>query len=158
MNEISPKNAQERYGISTAHQIMPNGEIRFRLVDRNGIGYMRTEAGRTGAWQNSHLHKHMKETYVVQAGWIAVAQLSGDGKVEIKVFREGDVWTASPGVAHNIYMPAGSITHVVKHGAGTMDDWATSEATELLDRLSKLLLEFDILRIAGGREEHRHSL
>jgi hypothetical protein len=152
MSEIGPKDALERFGISTTHHLMPNGETRFRLVDRDGAGYVRTEAGEAGAWQNSHLHRRMVETYIVQAGWVAVAQLSQNNELEITVLREGNVLSASPGVAHNVYMPAGAITHVVKHGTNTADDWVTSQATALLDLLTKPLLEPDILRIAKSND------
>ena len=148
MIAIGSRDAFERYGIKAYHSAMPNGERRFRLVDRDGCGYVRTEAGQEGAWQKSHLHRTMRETYIVQSGWIAIALLKGADNLEIKVFKVGDIWTTPPEVAHNVYMPSGAVTHVVKHGRNVLDDWVTNADTELLDQLSKSLTE-EALRSAS---------
>ena len=59
----------DEYGIETHHERMPNGELRFRLYDRDGNGYVHHRRP-DGAWQNSHYHHQIRETYIVEtAGW-----------------------------------------------------------------------------------------
>jgi mannose-6-phosphate isomerase-like protein (cupin superfamily) len=145
MKRISTTEATRCFGITAHHSRMPNGEIRFRLKDQDGLGYVRTYAGDSGGWQNSHFHNHMLETYIIQAGWIAIAQLTVSSNLSIQLLREGEIWTAPVGVPHNVYMPAGAVTHVVKHGKGGEDDWVQSETTDLLDHLSKPLSQEEIL-------------
>lgn len=148
MPTISEAEAASVYGMATSHEQMPNRERRFRLMDREGIGYVRTEAGEQGAWQNSHAHYRISETYIVQKGWIAVALLNGSGALTLRILRAGDVWTSEIGEVHNIYMPANAITHVVKHGAGGTHDWVTNELSEILDRETRALPETEILERA----------
>jgi len=144
---ISASAAEAEFGIVTRHEAMPNGERRFRLLDRDGFGYIRTEAGAEGGWQNSHVHFKLLETYVVQQGWIGVARLVDGEKLELRLLRSGEIWTASVDEAHNVYMPAQSVTHVVKHGelANAGDDWNTDVRTLRLDELTKVLTEEAIL-------------
>lgn len=40
----------ESYGISLKHNIMDNGERRFRLIGKDGSSYIRTESTEEGAW------------------------------------------------------------------------------------------------------------
>ena len=148
MRRISENEAFKKNGIKTLHSVMDNYERRYRLLDENGIGYVRTDAGDTGAWQNSHLHRHLLETYIVQKNWIGFAILSDDRQLHIRLLKEGEILTTPLGVAHNIYMPTNSITHVVKHGLGNSDDWETNEDTLLLDQLTQPLSE---LQIVDGR-------
>ena len=124
---------------------MPNGERRRRLTDAMGLGYVLTEASEEGGWQDSHLHRGLSETYVVQRGWIAVAEISAGHGFKIQVLRPGAIWTALPGVIHNIYMSPHAVTHVVKHGEGGQSDWIRNAATDRLDRWSKALSEQDLL-------------
>ena len=149
MSEITPGEAKTKYGISARHNIMNNGERRFRLIDEQGLGYVRTDAGKPGAWQKSHVHHMMHETYIVQSGWLAVATLNQERKLELQILKEGDTWSSLPGVAHNIYMSGNSISHVVKHGNGTADDWCTNETTQRLDRMTTNLTEEEILGFGG---------
>jgi hypothetical protein len=146
--EISPATAKAEYGIVTLHEIMPNGERRFRLIDRRGLGYVRTNAGPTGAWQSSHFHHYLQETYIVQDGWIAVAQLTANNELDIHILKPGQTWTSQVELPHNIYMFANSTTHVVKHGTGAENDWQTSDVTVQLDALIAPLSEEDIIRLA----------
>ena len=150
MSRITEDEAAERYGISPRHNVMPNNECRFRLMDKNGIGYVRTDAGDDGAWQNSHMHARVRETYIVQSGWIAVATLV-DGDLYIDLLQEGAIWTSPINVLHNVYMSAGAITHVVKHGSGGADDWLTNHEADLLDQLTRNLSEADILRLSTNK-------
>ena len=62
-------------GIRTNHERMSNDELRFRLTAADGSGYIRTVASNTGAWQSSHFHKALLETYIVQSGWAALVEL-----------------------------------------------------------------------------------
>lgn len=127
-------------------EAMPNGERRLRVVDAQGLGYVLTEASQQGGWQSSHLHKQLRETYVVQTGWVAVAQLGTGGDLSLLRLEPGDVWTAMPGRPHNIFMSPGAITHVVKHGPAAEADWETNMETERLDALSKAV---SALTLAG---------
>ena len=133
----SSRRAEEdalRHGIVARHERMANGEVRFRLLAKDGTGYVRTHSGESGASQNSHYHKTALETYVVQRVWAAFAELA-DGEVEWHVLRPGDVYTTHPGVAHNIYLPANAIIHTVKHGEETIDgDWQAAEELDLLTK------------------------
>ena len=149
MVSIGDNEARDVYGIRTAHEFMPNGERRFRLIDRNGFGYVRTEAGERGGWQSSHAHHSITETYIVQTGWIAAAELTSGGELELKVLREGALWTAPISRAHNIYMPSKSVTHVVKHGRGSAADWVTNADTERLNDLTTRLTEAQIVGLSN---------
>jgi hypothetical protein len=142
--DIPPSLALERFGISTEHTEMPNGEKRFRLTDQRGLGYVMTVAGSEGGWQNSHYHKLLIETYIVQEEWLGVATLADDGELLLQRLSVGEVWSAGLGIAHNIYMPCGSISHVVKHGKKGVGDWHTNSLTEKLDRLTKSSIGEDV--------------
>ncbi|MEQ1755334.1 MAG: hypothetical protein ABL973_14530 [Micropepsaceae bacterium] len=148
MTRISPEAAEELFGISASHEVMDSGERRFRLIDQNGLGYVRTEAGSFGGWQNSHFHKLLVETYIVQSGWIAVATISENSVVEIEILKSGNIWTAPIDLAHNVYMAASSVTHTVKHGVGSANDWQTSIKTIRLDAMTKHLDAEQIFALA----------
>src|SRR5208282_5779789 len=110
-------------GIWTEHSQMPNGEFRFRLKHSDGTAYIRTEAILSHGWQKSHFHKLVRETYIVQQGRIALAELI-DNTLRLRIYETGGLFTTEPYVSHNIYMFAGSIIHTVKHGpGGHQDDW-----------------------------------
>ena len=55
-----------QYGIRTNHNIMDNGERRFRLSGADGSCYIRTEAPADSGWQNSHYHTRLSEICVVR--------------------------------------------------------------------------------------------
>lgn len=106
---------------------MENGEYRFRLMREGqdmGYGYILTEMPPDSCgWQKSHHHKGVMETFIVQSGWIAYAELV-DGKVTIRVCKPGEMFTSMPGVPHNVYMPAAAVIHTVKHGDSSIKrDW-----------------------------------
>ena len=65
MKEIK-NNELNEYGIITEHNIMDNGEKRFRLIGSDGSSYIRAEASFNGGWQKSHYHTTIKELYLVQ--------------------------------------------------------------------------------------------
>lgn len=110
--------AREEYGICIRHgKLQTNGELRFRLRCEDGSAYIRTQTSNaTGGWQNAHYHKYVRETYIVEKGWIGYI-LIVDDKTQYKRHKAGDLFTTIPNVAHNIYMPKNSIIHTVKHNA-----------------------------------------
>jgi hypothetical protein len=104
-------------------EIMDNGEIRYRMKDVNGSGYIRTKyEGRQGAWQNSHYHQSTLETYIVQKGSILYVELIEGQVVDREVFA-GEVVTTQIGISHNIYLRPSTDFHTVKHGDIIVDDW-----------------------------------
>lgn len=135
--QITIDDAAATYGIRTNHEMMPNGERRFRLTSDDGNDYIRTVAGTGGAWQKAHYHTALRETYVVETGWMALAE-EVDGKAVIRVYWPSDVVTTKPSVVHNVYLPAASVIHTVKHGSREKGDWTESAAfTELTTAISE---------------------
>lgn len=131
------------HGIEARHESMPNGELRFRLYGPDGNGYIRTVAGTCGAWQNSHYHLHVRETYIVERGWMVLAEWDEKQQnVNLTRFDEGCIVTTSVGREHNVYLPEHAVIHTVKHGAKSAEaDWHPAER---LDRLTKCLTNVDI--------------
>src|SRR3989344_3885500 len=153
----------EALGMKFPANQMDNGEYRFRVMGPDNSGYIRTVMpSNDRGWQNSHYHKGIRETIVVQTGWVGVADFCDLGITRIRVYKKNDVWTSQPGEAHNIYMPAGAVTHCVKHGddvgnpAKNGADWY--EAPADFDQWSKSLSEADIFRLAGLTEQEVASL
>ena len=147
MGNVSTNLASD-LGISTNHSRMDNGELRYRLVAKDGSSYIRTEASADGGWQNSHYHKSLHETYIVQDKWLAFAELDGHD-VRLWIMRPGDIYTTSVGVSHNVYLPPHAVLHTVKHGGtGEGSDWFGDVA---LDSLTKPLSEAEILARAPQR-------
>jgi mannose-6-phosphate isomerase-like protein (cupin superfamily) len=127
-------------GIIVNGEQMSNGEIRFRMIDRDGNGYIRTETT-VGGWQNSHSHKTLSETYVVERGWMGFAKLV-DKNLAVTVLSKGGMVTTPVGICHNVYLPAGAIIHTIKHGGiCEQSDWFPCPH---LDELSKKLSEDEI--------------
>lgn len=131
---------------------MDNGQYRFRLLKSDGTAYIRTESMLQGAWESSHYHVHVKETYIVQSGWIAYAQFI-EGKRRIRTFRAGELFTTEPHIVHNIYMPLGSVIHVIKHGDSKTGDRVQDETTKYFDTLTKSLAEDEIMHEAVKNNE-----
>ena len=132
-------------GITFPSVRMDNGEYRFRCTDQNnGYGYALTKMPRDASgWQNSHYHKHIIETYIVQSGWIGFATLLADGGMQLRIHHAGDVVTTEINQSHNVYMSANTVIHTVKHGdCQTPNDWFASAK---LDALTQHLTENDIL-------------
>lgn len=135
---LSGLEAEELYGLTTSFELMPNGEFRSRMTPADGNGYIRTLASSEGDWQNAHSHKSLKETYIVQSGWIACAERNR-ANLRIKIYFPGDIFTTQPDVSHNIYMSANSVIHTVKHGGVEVQDWhkdddLTSETRRLTEK------------------------
>lgn len=138
---------QNKLKISCNHEVMPNGETRARMSFPDGSAYILTsrEHCETGAWQNSHYHGKVYETYIVQEKWVALARLINGNHLNLEVFGIGESFTVKPWVHHNVYLPAGAITHTVKYGESVGKDWHESRE---LDALTKHLSEEDIVSIA----------
>ncbi|MDO3410572.1 hypothetical protein QWJ34_12440 [Saccharibacillus sp. CPCC 101409] len=124
---------------------MENGEKRFRLAASDGSSYIRTESAEDGAWQNSHYHQGVREIYIVEKGWIAYAELTDAGGLNLRLIEEGESIHVQPMKPHNIYMPPLAVTHVVKYGSdpGLERDWFASEE---LDRLTRHLTEAELTK------------
>ncbi|MEA2998728.1 MAG: hypothetical protein QOK17_561 [Sphingomonadales bacterium] len=164
--DISDHDARARYGVATSHESLASGERRFRLIQDDGTGYIRTEAPSTGAWQQSHFHRALRETYIVQSEWAVYAEDGKDG-LGLTLYGPGGLFTSAPDVVHSVYLPAGAVIHTVKHGAGSKGDRHTDARTEDFDRrLAALGDEAAVLTAArrapqapgGARytEEYRH--
>lgn len=114
-----------QYGIRTQHNIMDNGERRFRLAGADGSCYIRTESSGDSGWQNSHYHTRLSEICIVQQGWVVYAELI-DGKVCAKKYTAGETYLIRPMIPHNSWMAPNSILHTVKFGDCSDPDWIAS--------------------------------
>ena len=130
MKEIKD-NELNRYGIRTNHNIMDNGERRFRLSGADGSCYIRTEAAEDSGWQNSHLHTRLSEICIVQEGWVVYAELIG-GKVVANKYTAGETYLIRPMIPHNSWMAPHSILHTVKFGDCSNADWIASPELDAL--------------------------
>ncbi len=142
---ISAEQASSQYGIYANHEIMDNGEVRFRLMSIDGSGYIRTVAPPEGGWQRSHFHKQTVETYVIESGWMGVAVPGiADQPIALRKVEAGAVYNTQLGEVHNIYLPAKSIIHTVKHVSGRTEssDWFSAPD---FDKLTIKLTEKDFL-------------
>jgi mannose-6-phosphate isomerase-like protein (cupin superfamily) len=141
--DIGPEEARAK-GVSAEHSEMPSGERRFRLKHDDGTAYSRTEATDRGGWQNSHYHRTIRETYVVQRGRMAFAELV-DGALKIRIFGPNEICTTEPNVSHNVYLYRNSVIHSFKHGdGGDSADWHASAS---LDEKTLHLDEAEIMRL-----------
>ena len=120
-----------QYGISTNHNIMDNGERRFRLSGADGSCYIRTESAEDSGWQNSHRHSRLSEICIVQKGWVVYAELI-DGKVVAKKYTAGATYLIRPIIPHNSYMAPNSVLHTVKFGDCSDPDWIPSPELDAL--------------------------
>lgn len=110
-------------GVSTLHERMENGELRFRLRFADGSSYIRTEASNRSGWQASHLHRAVQELSVVQRGAMLVVE-DRDGTLEYHVVRAGEFYLCPLNVPHNSYLSPECIAHTVKFGDGLpAGDW-----------------------------------
>lgn len=132
MKQISHEELPE-YGITTNHNIMDNGERRFRLGGADGSVYIRTEASEDSGWQNSHYHTRLSELCIVQSGWVYYAELI-DGQVEARKYTAGEHFIIRPMIAHNSWMAPNSILHTVKFGDCSNADWIPAPELDELVR------------------------
>lgn len=136
-------------GVTFPSVKMDNGEYRFRCSDNEGYGYALTKMpDNDSGWQNSHYHKSVIETYIVQRGWIGYASLN-DNTMRITLLHPGQTITTKIGQAHSIFMSPGTIIHTVKHGdCSVAGDWFASPE---LDAQCKQLTEAALLDYNGKR-------
>ena len=120
-----------QYGIRTNHNIMDNGERRFRLSGADGSCYIRTEAADDSGWQNSHYHTRLSEICIVQEGSVVYAELI-DGKVKANRYTAGETYLIRPMIPHNSWMAPHSILHTVKFGDCANADWIASPELDAL--------------------------
>ena len=146
MRSISPEEAASKYGITTRHDEMDNGETRFRLEKRDGVAYIRTEASARGGWQESHFHATATETYIVQRGWIVHASLIG-GIPQFSLISPGESVISPPGMVHNIYIPSNAVMHTLKHGDASTGDAIRNEESIRLDEKTQQLSEVQLLEL-----------
>ncbi len=142
--EISAEVAKQEHGITTLHERMPSGEMRFRLKTAEGAGYILTIAGPEGGWQRSHYHLAAIETYAIQSGWMILASRV-DGKLLLRLLKPGNLISTIPNLAHTAYIPANAVIHTIKYGPVVPNDWY---AAPELDELTHQLSEEEALRIA----------
>jgi hypothetical protein len=154
MRDISGEEAA-KLGITAHHQEMDNGEYRFRLRASDGSTYIRTESRSGAAWQNSHYHNNVRETYIVQRGWIAYATLL-HGERKISIYRAGELFTTQPHIIHNVYMAANSVLHTVKHGEVVAEDRIEDETTRQFDKVTHSLAE-DQIRLEAEKPSEAYS-
>jgi hypothetical protein len=85
----------------------------------------------------------VKETFIVQAGWIGYAELQ-NGATRFFVYRMGEMFTTPPEIIHNVYMSDGAVIHTVKHGLGIGEARLIDDRTKRFDsetsRVSEALL------------------
>jgi oxalate decarboxylase/phosphoglucose isomerase-like protein (cupin superfamily) len=145
--QITAEEAKQRFGVLVSHEAMENGEIRFRLLNGNGNGYVLTVAASQGAWQRSHFHRNRSETYIVERGWMALAVPVDDYKrLDISIVRKGQLISTKQSLSHNIYLPSHAILHTVKHGSEEKSaDWYGDQR---LDEMTTELSEAEMLAIS----------
>ena len=132
---LSPREA-EALGITTLHEEMDNGELRFRLRASDGSSYIRTQSSSNSGWQNSHLHRHVHELNVIQQGAMVVVE-DREGELSVRVIRTGEFYLCPQNVPHNSYMAPGTVAHTVKYGQDLpQTDWV---ACPHLDKLCRTL-------------------
>jgi mannose-6-phosphate isomerase-like protein (cupin superfamily) len=146
---ISTERAQRDHGITTDHECMENGELRFRLIGNDGSSYSRTVASKDGAWQNSHSHAAFQELYLVEFGWMALATPARSAiSPHIQILYPGNVCVTPVGQVHNVYLPGNAVIHTIRFGVrGPQPRW---EPEPSFDLQTKCLSETEILSRATG--------
>lgn len=134
-------------------ETMENGELRIRLKSPDGNNYVRTEAGPAGMWQKAHFHHTLRETYVVEAGWMGYVT-ENKGALFARICWPGDVLTTHPLEPHNVYLPGNAVIHTVKHGSSKGHDW--NEAPQLTTRCLALA-EKDLHEIARSSASQKQD-
>jgi len=144
--EIPSDAALKDYGVRCFHnRNKRTGEVRFRLLsERDETAYIRTVSGPSGAWQQSHYHSKVRETYIVQSGWIGYAEL-GQAGPRYLVYREGQMFTVPPEVIHNVYMPQGAVIHTIKHGKAVGEERLVNNRTKEFDQVTARVSEEELL-------------
>ena len=112
-----PQKLNERelaeFGITTNHERMENGEVRFRLTGRDGSSYIRCENTGGPVWENSHSHSALREMVIVQEGRVVFAEYR-EGTARLRELPPGGWAVTVPGVPHNECLARGTVVHTVK--------------------------------------------
>lgn len=141
MVTVTCEEARDLHGIVAEHTFTPEtGEYRFRLIKNDKTAYIRAEAGPAGGWQDSHFHRKVLETYIVQSGWMGFA-VEENGNPQLTIYCVGEQFTTPPMVIHNVYLPSKAVIHTVKHGDAAGEQRLENEIcrtfTALLNRISE---------------------
>lgn len=154
--EISPEDAAKDHGVRCFHnRNRHSGELRFRLLsDRDETAYIRTVSKSAGAWRQSHYHSKVRETYIVQSGWIGYAEIR-NGAPSYRVYKEGQIFTVRPEIVHNIYMPKDAVIHTIKHGKASGEQRLVSPRTKEFDAVTGRVSEQEILRLGASVADQR---
>ena len=136
----------DEYEIETHSERMPNGELRFRMYGKDGNGYVRVISGER-RMAKQPLPSPDSRAYIVETGWIVLAECRSDAReFTLKRLDAGGIVTTQPLLKHNVYLPAGALIHVVKHGSVPgKADWI---AAPDLDAVTKGLSERQVLEQA----------
>ena len=121
------------YGITTNHNIMDNGERRFRLGGSDGSTYIRTEASGDSGWENSHYHTRLSELCIVQSGRATYAELS-EGRLLLREYEAGEFFIVPPMTVHNCRLSPNAVLHTVKFGDCSNADWCPAPELDALVR------------------------
>lgn len=128
-------------GVTSNHNIMENGELRFRLVASDGSSYVRTETSPSQKtprqrWQRSHYHSNLRELYLVGKGAMVLATLSEGNLVSLRKIISGETVFTNPMQPHNVFLYSDTVIHTLKFRANSAlkderfdarDDWFASK-------------------------------
>lgn len=126
MKKIIKPQELEQYGVMQQHEIMENGEIRFRLIGPDGSSYIRCESGSDCVWENSHCHSRLKEMILVQKGRIVFVEYI-EGRTRFQKLEADDFVITTPMIPHNICMFSHTVVHTIKFGDCGNADWIPSK-------------------------------
>ncbi len=113
------------WGISQKHERMDNGELRFRLMGRDGSGYIRCENPGPPVWENGHSHSSLQELVLVQHGAVVFVELRGK-ETKFTLLQEGDWAVTTPQVPHTECVGGNAVVHTIKFGDCSNSDWIPS--------------------------------
>lgn len=133
-------------------KVMDNGQTRRRV--RMGDVAVTITTTEVAGWEESHLHRGLRESYTVIKGRMGFSfeSLEEDGERGVMLLEPGDTVSSNPGAAHNVYLYAGTTIGVFVYGepVGNPDkkgnDWWPAQ--DDFDAWSKSLSEADIERLS----------
>ena len=123
------------------------------LRHKDGTAYIRTVATENNGWQKSHVHRNTVETYIVQHGWIALAEIR-DKHISVRTFNIGEIITTQTGITHNVFLSPDAVIHTVKHGNSVGNDRESGEYGEALDIFTEKLNSNEKIRAAAMKLSH----
>lgn len=101
------------FGLESKHSVMPNGELRFRLVRKTGAGYVLT-LSTEGGWQNGHSHANAMEIYVLERGRALLATADNSDRLLISALKLTVPKIVLPGTPHNLFLGPDAVLHTLK--------------------------------------------